>query len=121
MTTDTLRSNGLTYSQLIGQSEYKGLVEAMEAFTLEAFPTRIFVFEKKLPEKQGLIYIPETTKEMVITEGVVIAVGQQVTFCKPGDVVFYARYSGAKCVWNEYEYRVMNEEDLLGKEVITNA
>lgn len=91
------------------------LDEITEKFNLVSYYGRIYVVEKKMAEKIGSLYIPENQKEIVVTEGYVIAVGEDVNFCKVGDLVFYARYSGAKCEWEGQEYRVMNEEDLLGR------
>lgn len=97
------------------------LKEAMENFTLKPYPSRIFVWEMKLPEKtQGGLYLPElapNAQEVIVTEGIVVGVGADIDFCSVGDHVFYAKYSGAKCVWNGTDYRVMNEADLFGKEV----
>lgn len=87
----------------------------IEKFNLVPFFGRIYVVEKKMAEKIGSLYIPENQKEIVVTEGYVIAIGEDVNFCSVGDLVFYARYSGAKCEWEGQEYRVMNEEDLLGR------
>ena len=91
----------------------------MAAFTLEPYPSRIFILEMKMPEKVGSIYIPKVEKnvqEFYVTEGIVVGTGKDIDFCKVGDHVFYAKYSGAICRWNDFEYRVMNEEDLLGVE-----
>lgn len=91
------------------------LEKVKEKFNLIPYYGRIYVMEKKMSEKIGSLYIPENQKEIIVTEGYVIAIGEDVNFCKVGDLVFYARYSGAKCEWLGQEYRVMNEEDLLGR------
>lgn len=75
------------------------------------------IVKETVVDKVGLIHIPETAKEseMKTNEGYVIAVGEDVTFCRPGDVILYGRYSGA---WQEFEgvkYRIMNVEDILAK------
>jgi co-chaperonin GroES (HSP10) len=91
--------------------------DVIKTFDLIPYTGRVFIIEDVLPEKVGSIYIPrDVVKEVVVTTGTVIAVGDDVSFCEKGDKVFYARYSGAKCTWKDREYRVMNEEDLLGKE-----
>lgn len=88
----------------------------IESFPIQPYASRLYVVEKEV-EQVGLIIVAQTSKdkEMQTNEGWVIAVGDDVTFCHPGDEIFYARYSGAWCVVGDQKYRVMNEEDILGK------
>lgn len=96
------------------------LAAAKANFTLTPYPSRVFVYEMEMPEKVGSIYLPsvdQNMKEFIVTEGIVVGIGEDITFCSVGDHIYYAKYSGTKCIWNGHEYRVMNEADLLGKEV----
>lgn len=91
--------------------------DEIERFDLELYGQRVVVLEKEV-EKVGSLFVPDTakTKDMQTNEGWVLAVGPDVDFCQEGDVIYYARYSGA---WFERgrgkRYRIMNEEDILGK------
>ncbi len=85
-------------------------------FPLVPSPGRIYVVQLKIAKTKGGLYLPEISKvdgEMQTNFGFVVAVAEDVTFCKPGDRVFYGRYSGAWVI--DLRYRVMNEEDVLGK------
>ena len=88
----------------------------IEVFPIKPYGQRLYCVEKEV-EQIGLIIVAQTSKdkEMQTNEGWVIAVGDEVEFCQPGDEVFYARYSGAWCVVDDQKFRVMNEEDILGK------
>lgn len=102
----------IEFTQDVAHDEIR---EQIRTFDLTPYDMRLFIREKKLVEKIGAIYIPTDTKELTVTEGYVISVGDGVTFTKPGDLVFYAKYSGAGCSWKGQNLRVMNEDDLLGK------
>ncbi len=93
--------------------DVQGLIES---FPMMAYAQRLFAVEKEV-EQSGLIIVPDTAKDkdMQTNEGWVVAVGPEVEFCQPGDEIIYARYSGGWCIINEQKYRVMNEEDILGK------
>jgi co-chaperonin GroES (HSP10) len=86
----------------------------IEKFPIIPFAARLFAVEKEV-SRVGNLIVPQNSKEMQTNEGWVIAVGPDVDFCKPGDVIYYAKYSGAWCEIDDVKYRVMNEEDLLGK------
>lgn len=90
--------------------------KVIEEFPVKPYGSRLYAVEKEV-EQVGLIIVAPTTrdKEMQTNEGWVIAIGDDVTFCHPGDDIYYARYSGAWCVVGEQKFRVMNEEDILGK------
>lgn len=84
-------------------------------FPLEPFWQRVYVIEDEVHKSHGL-YIPESSRkegEMQTNIGTVVAIADGVTFTSPGDRVLYARYSGAWVL--DQKYRVMNEEDILGR------
>ncbi len=91
--------------------------EEIAEFDLIPYNDRIVVKELKV-DKVGLLYMPGTAEEEMRTnEGFVIATGSGATFVAIGDRVYYGRYSG---VWiprmgTQKVYRLMNEEDLLGR------
>lgn len=76
--------------------------------------SRVIVRPKGTPDKIGAIFIPNTTKEMETTEGIVEAVAEDCEKVKPGMSVYYGRYSGNDFERNGEKYRLMNEEDVLG-------
>jgi len=76
---------------------------------------RVLILKKETPEKVGSIYVPETSKEMEPTEGTVLKVGDAVTEMKPGDEVFFGRYSGFTFGRNGVKLVICNEEDILCK------
>lgn len=91
--------------------------EMINNFPYKLYGQRLMVYEKEVEKVSGL-FIPEISKregEMRTNEGYVIAVGDEVTFCKLEDIVLYGRFSGA---WQDVDgkrFRLMNEEDLLAK------
>jgi co-chaperonin GroES (HSP10) len=90
---------------------YKEIAE----FPLTPYPGRLYVKEDEVL-KFGRIHIPETSRkegEMQTNMGFVVAVAADVTFVKTGDRILYARFSGAWVLGQKY--RVMNEEDILGR------
>ena len=91
----------------------------IEEFDIIPYGSRLYAVEKEVIQV-GLIIVAPTSKdkEMQTNEGWVIAIGPAVDFCQPGDEIVYARYSGAWIVIGDQKYRVMNEEDILGKKVV---
>lgn len=84
----------------------------------EPYTGRIVVVEDEIKDRtEGGLYIPKNQSEVIATTGVVVATGEDVPFCEIGNRVCFARYSGSKFTWKGKEYRIMNEEDLLGLEV----
>ena len=84
-------------------------------FPLVPYPERVYIIEEEVV-RAGSLYVPKTARkdgEMQTNRGYVVAVGEGVEFCQPGDRVFYGRYSGAYVM--DAKYRVMNEKDLLGR------
>jgi co-chaperonin GroES (HSP10) len=98
--------------------------KAIAEFPLIPYPERVYVVEEEIVKTSGGLYIPETSRkegEMQTNTGWVVAIGDGVDFCQPGDRIFYGRYSGSWVM--DMKYRVMNEKDILGryKEVIENG
>lgn len=84
-------------------------------FPLVPYGEKVYVKEDEIL-KYGSLFVPESSRkegEMQTNMGTVLAIGDGVTFVKPGDRVFYGRYSGAWVL--DQKYRVMNEEDILGR------
>jgi len=84
-------------------------------FPFIPYPQRVYVVEEKVT-RVGSIIIPEVSKtdgEMQTNTGYVVGIGDGVGFCGIGDKIFYGRFSGAWVL--DKKYRVMNEEDILGK------
>ena len=88
------------------------LSEELSKLDIRPFGCRIIVKEKVL-EKVGMIVMPKTEHSMKPTEGMVLAIGEDVTTVKPGDDVFYGRYSGIKIQRGGEEFYLMNDEDIL--------
>lgn len=74
---------------------------------------RVLILKKETPQRIGLIVVPETSREFEPTEGTVISVGDEVTKVKPGDEVFFGRYSGFTFERNGKKLVLCNEEDIL--------
>jgi len=87
--------------------------QEVEDFDLKPFMGRVIVKEAII-ESAGLITLPKESQELASNEGLVIAVGQGVTFCSVGDSIYYAKYSGFIIERQGNAYRIMNEEDILG-------
>jgi chaperonin GroES len=105
--------------QVIKEVDVEGVIAG---FDLIPYGQRLVVVEKEV-EQVGRLFVPETAKdrEMATNEGWVVAVGNDVDFCSPGDVIYYGRYSGAKFERGEMRYRIMNEDDILGRVVMKGA
>jgi len=87
----------------------------IKEFPIVPYENRIYVIEEEI-EKAGTVWIPQAYAkdgEMQTNIGWVVAIADNVTFCNPGDRVYYGRYSGSWIM--DKKYRVMNEEDLLGR------
>ena len=77
--------------------------------------TRIIVKQIKI-EKKGVLFIPENSreaKELMATEGQVLAVGSECMVIKVGNQVFYGKYAGAVIHRNDSEFILMDESDVL--------
>ncbi len=69
--------------------------------------------EEEIEKTAGGLYVPDVAKEKP-QKGVVEAVGSEVKELKVGDVVLFEKYSGAKIKYNDVEYLIIKEEDILG-------
>ena len=88
----------------------------MAKFPLEAVFSRVYVKEFEV-EKAGRLFVPHSAKEGTLQThtGVVLALGAEVDAqFQLGQVIYYARHSGAWIRFRGEKYRVMNEEDVLG-------
>ncbi len=84
-------------------------------FPYTPFGQRVFAYELNVKSVGG-IFIPETVRadgQMRTNEGIVVAIGREVTFCKPKDTILYGRFSGAWQEINGKRFRMMNEEDII--------
>ena len=94
------------------------LREELNKLDLQPLGSRIIVKEKKV-EKIGRIIVPLAVdgKETSVqpTEGMILAVGEHVEDVKPGDHVYYGRYSGVKIQRGNAEFSLMNDEDVLAR------
>lgn len=86
--------------------------------------TRIIVKRKETPEKEikqhGSLYIPASARErrreeLQTTEGTVLAIGSNCEIVKPGDEVFFGRYSGDEIKRNGEKFILMDKDDVLAK------
>lgn len=104
----------------MGNAEANEIVEIdiekeIADFPLVSYGSRLYVIEEQVIKSHGL-YVPENARregEMRTNIGIVVSVGDEVTFVKPGDRIFYGQYSGAWVM--DMKYRVMNEKDILGR------
>ena len=89
----------------------------MEDTTIDIIPLggRLIVKQERAPEYVGNIYIPENTKEMVPTEGIVVRIGEDVDKVSVGDKVYYGRYAGFSFERKKINYVFLNQDDILGK------
>jgi co-chaperonin GroES (HSP10) len=97
------------------QFEKFDVQEEIMNFPLIPYAGRVFVVEEKVESVRG-IYVPPSARvdgEMQTNIGWVVAVGEGVDFCSPGDRVFYGRYAGSWVL--DMKYRVMNEKDIFGR------
>ncbi len=71
-------------------------------------------------EKVGSLYVPDTAKEKP-QQGKVVAVGDGMKdgdkvipmTVKVGDVVLYGKYSGSEIKFEDQEYLILSENDVL--------
>ncbi len=87
----------------------------IEACKLEPYGRRLVVVEREV-EQVGSIIVAETSKEMQTNTGYVVACGEDVDqWVQEGNLVYYGRYSGMWATIDGRKYRIMNDEDILGK------
>ena len=78
---------------------------------------RVVIEPKKAEEKTASgLFIPDTAKEKPL-QGTVIAVGPGTTEVtmevKVGDNVLYGKYAGTEITFEDKEYLIMKQNDLL--------
>ena len=83
---------------------------------LKPLADRVLVKPLEAEEKVGGIYIPDTAKEKP-QKGEVVAVGPGDTenkmTLKKGDKVLYGKYSGTEINFEDNDYLIMKESDVL--------
>lgn len=67
--------------------------------------------EKKT--ESGII-IPDTAKEKP-QKGKVVAVGEDVELVQEGDEILFAKYSGNELKFDNKDYIILKEDEILGK------
>jgi chaperonin GroES len=89
---------------------------AAKAVTMKFKPLkdRVFVsYSEELEKTSGGIYVPDVAKEKP-QKGKVQAIGSEVKSVKVGDTILFDKYSGAKVNFENTEYLILKEEDILG-------
>ncbi len=83
---------------------------------LKPLADRVLVKPLAAEEKVGGIYIPDTAKEKP-QKGEIVAVGPGDTenkmTLKVGDKVLYGKYSGTEIHFEDNDYLIMKESDVL--------
>lgn len=89
----------------------------MGVITMKPLGTRVLIEPLKAEERtQGGIIIPDSAKEKP-QSGKVIAVGpgskDEPMEVKVGDVVLYGKYSGTEISYENKDYLIMKQDDIL--------
>ena len=79
---------------------------------LEPLFSNVLCEREEEAKYSGSLYIPETAKEKPMGARV-IAVGAEVTRVKPGMFVLCGRYSGADLRFDNKDYVVLRESEIL--------
>ncbi len=75
---------------------------------------RVFVsYTEEVEKTSGGIYVPDVAKEKP-QKGKVHSIGSEVKTVKIGDTVLFDKYSGTKVSFDNMEYLILKEEDILG-------
>ena len=75
---------------------------------------RVFVsYSGEIEKTSGGLYIPDAAKEKP-QRGKVEAIGSEVKSVKTGETVLFDKYSGSKITFENTEYLILKEEDILG-------
>lgn len=87
---------------------------------------RLLVAVAKIQEKQGSLYIPQQSKadeEVAAILGKVVAMGPDAyrdpakfpegEYCRPGDVIMMASYSGRRFKIGAREFRLINDDTVM--------
>jgi chaperonin GroES len=89
----------------------------MAKLNIKPLADRVIVEPSAAEEKTaGGIIIPDTAKEKP-SKGTVLAVGPGTTdnpmTVKPGDVVLYGKYAGTEISYEDHDYLIMRESDIV--------
>lgn len=75
---------------------------------------RVFVsYSEEQERTSGGLYIPDAAKEKP-QRGRIEAIGGDVKGVKVGDEVLFDKYSGSKISFDDTDYLILKEEDILG-------
>jgi len=75
---------------------------------------RVFVsYSEEQERTSGGLYIPDAAKEKP-QRGRIEAIGGEVKGVKVGDEVLFDKYSGSKISFDDTDYLIIKEEDILG-------
>ena len=94
---------------------------AINANKLKPLNDRVLIKRKTETESQGGIILTESAQEKQ-QQGTVIAVGPgkytndgklQTMQVKPGDTVFFAKYSGVEFDFDSEDFIIMREDDIV--------
>jgi len=69
--------------------------------------------EKEKKTESGII-IPDTAKEKP-QNGKVVSVGEDVELVQEGDEILFAKYSGNELKFDNKDYIILKEDEILGK------
>jgi chaperonin GroES len=84
------------------------------AMKFKPLKDRVFVsYSEELEKTSGGIYVPDVAKEKP-QKGKVQAIGSEVKNVKVGDTILFDKYSGTKVNFENTEYLILKEEDILG-------
>lgn len=84
------------------------------AIKFKPLKDRVFVsYSEEVEKTSGGIYVPDVAKEKP-QKGKVQAIGSEVKNVKVGDTILFDKYSGAKVSFEDMEYLILKEEDILG-------
>jgi len=84
------------------------------AMKFKPLKDRVFVgYSEEIEKTPGGIYVPDVAKEKP-QKGKVRAIGSEVKNIKVDDMVLFDKYSGTKVDFENTEYLIIKEEDILG-------
>ena len=84
------------------------------AMKFKPLKDRVFVsYSEEIEKTPGGIYVPDVAKEKP-QKGKVRAIGAEVKNIKVDDMVLFDKYSGTKVDFDNTEYLIIKEEDILG-------
>ena len=96
------------------------LETAKAALDMKPILNRIFIYRTKIL-KVGQIIIPNSTRQMELSEGIVVAAGPTCEIAKVDDYILFGKYAGATVERNGCEFVMLDEVDILAvKDTNTN-